>query len=163
MDGVPHIAPGEIEPGKTYTYEFVAGPFGCHLYHCHSAALKRHIHKGLYGAFAIDPDPARYTGREQALARRRNHREAECQEINEIVMVMNAFDTDFDGENEVYAVNTVAFHYMAHPIAVRREQQQRIYLINLTEFDPVNSLHLHGNFFDYYDHGTSLDPTARTM
>ena len=30
-------------------------------------------------------------------------------------MVMNGFDTNFDGENEVYAVNTVAFHYQKHP------------------------------------------------
>ena len=30
-------------------------------------------------------------------------------------MVMNGFDTNFDNENEVYAVNTVAFHYARHP------------------------------------------------
>jgi FtsP/CotA-like multicopper oxidase with cupredoxin domain len=39
----------------------------------------------------------------------------------------------------------------------------RIYLINVTEFDPVNSFHLHGNFFDYYDCGTTLTPTLRTV
>ena len=78
-------------------------------------------------------------------------------------MVMNAFDTDFDGENEVYAVNTVAFHYMKHPIPVDRTRPIRVYLINITEFDPVNSLHLHANFFDYYDHGTTLEPTLRRI
>jgi FtsP/CotA-like multicopper oxidase with cupredoxin domain len=31
------------------------------------------------------------------------------------------------------------------------------------EFDPLNSFHLHGNFFDYYDHGTTLTPTLRTV
>ena len=35
-------------------YEFVADPVGLHLYHCHSLPLKRHIHKGLYGAVIID-------------------------------------------------------------------------------------------------------------
>ena len=35
-------------------------PFGCHLYHCHSTPLKRHIHKGLYGAFIVNPDPAKH-------------------------------------------------------------------------------------------------------
>ncbi len=34
-------------------------------------------------------------------------------------MVMNAFDTNFDSENEFYAVNTVAFHYAKHPIRSR--------------------------------------------
>ena len=28
---------------------------GFHLYHCHATPLKKHIHKGLYGAFIIDP------------------------------------------------------------------------------------------------------------
>ena len=28
---------------------------------------------------------------------------------------------------------------------------------------PLNSFHLHGNFFDYYDHGTTLTPTLRTV
>lgn len=50
MDGVPGAGPGEIQPGQEFVYEFDAYPFGCHLYHCHAAPLKRHIHKGLYGA-----------------------------------------------------------------------------------------------------------------
>ena len=45
-----------IEPGGEFVYEFDARPFGCHLYHCHTLPLKRHIHKGLYGTFIIDPD-----------------------------------------------------------------------------------------------------------
>jgi FtsP/CotA-like multicopper oxidase with cupredoxin domain len=30
----------------------------------------------------------------------------------------------------------------------------RIYLVNLTEFDPINSFHLHGMFFDAFRTGT---------
>jgi FtsP/CotA-like multicopper oxidase with cupredoxin domain len=52
---------------------------------------------------------------------------------------------------------------MASPIVVNRDQLQRIYLVNLTEFDPINSLHIHANFFDYYDHGTTLTPTLKTV
>ena len=43
------------EPGRSFTYEFPARPYGMHLYHCHATPLKKHIHKGLYGAFIIDP------------------------------------------------------------------------------------------------------------
>jgi FtsP/CotA-like multicopper oxidase with cupredoxin domain len=57
MDGIPGA--GMVQPGETFTYEVEATPFGCHLYHCHALPLKRHIHKGLYGALVIDPDPAR--------------------------------------------------------------------------------------------------------
>jgi FtsP/CotA-like multicopper oxidase with cupredoxin domain len=73
-------------------------------------------------------------------------------------MVMNGFDTNFDRSNEVYAVNTVAFAYMDEPIQVKRGELVRIYLVNALEFDPVNSFHIHANFFDYYPTGTRLEP-----
>jgi len=134
MDGVFEV----VEPGQQYVYEFDAEPFGLHLYHCHAVPLKRHIHKGLYGVFLIDPKQ----GRPPA---------------HEMVMVMNAFDTNFDNENEVYAVNTVAFHYQRHPIPIRLGELNRIYLVNITEFDLINSFHLHGNFFRLYRTGTDLE------
>jgi FtsP/CotA-like multicopper oxidase with cupredoxin domain len=163
MDGVPGAGAGMIHPGGRTTYEFEARPFGCHLYHCHASPLKRHIHKGLYGAFIVDPDPARYSGEEAEIARTRNHLYPENGRYHEMVMVMNAFDTNFDGENEIYAANSIAFAYMNRPIPIRRDQVQRLYLVNMTEFDPINSLHLHANFFDYYDHGTTLKPTLKTV
>ncbi|HUF10059.1 MAG TPA: multicopper oxidase domain-containing protein [Rhodothermales bacterium] len=163
MDGIAGVGAGEIHPGKSTVYEFDAVPFGCHLYHCHSNPLKRHIHKGLYGAFIVDPDPAKYSGEQRQMAEARNHMYPACQEIRETVMVMNGFDTNFDGDNEVYAANTVAFAYMDRMIPVERKQRQRLYLVNITEFDPINSFHLHANFFSYYDHGTTLEPTLPTV
>lgn len=164
MDGIPGVGRGSINPGETFVYEFDARPFGCHLYHCHALPLKRHIHKGLYGAFIVDPDPEKYSGEEREVAKTRNHQYPENQIVNEMVMVMNGFDTNFDGDNEVYAVNSIAFGYgMQSPIVIDRAQLQRIYLINITEFDPINSLHIHANFFDYYDHGTTFTPTLKTV
>jgi FtsP/CotA-like multicopper oxidase with cupredoxin domain len=162
MDGVPNIGPGMIYPGDSFTYEFDAFPFGSHIYHCHAIPLKRHIHKGLYGAFIIDPDPERHPDQAD-IARSRLLGSPENQRWQELVMVMNAFDTNFDEENEVYAANTVAHAYMHKPIRIERDRPVRVYLSNLVEFDPINSLHLHGNFFDYYDHGTTLTPTHRTV
>lgn len=160
MDGVPGA--GAVEPGGSFVYEFDAFPFGCHLYHCHAAPLKRHIHKGLYGAFIIDPDPARHP--EQAVvARSRLLGSKDNERWQEFAMVMNAFDTNFDGENEIYAINSIAFAYSNRPIRVQRERPIRVYLVNITEFDPINSFHIHANFFDYYDHGTTLTPTHRTI
>ncbi|MDX1600196.1 MAG: multicopper oxidase domain-containing protein [Anaerolineales bacterium] len=163
MDGVPGIGDGMIAPGDSTIYEFDAFPFGCHLYHCHSTPLKRHIHKGLYGAFVIDPDPEKYEGEEHEIAKTRNHNYPENNRYNEMMMVMNGFDTNFDDENEIYALNTVAFAYKDKPIRIKASQRQRLYLINVTEFDPINSLHLHANFFDYYDHGTTFEPTLKTV
>lgn len=164
MDGIPGVGRGNINPGETFVYEFDAKPFGCHLYHCHALPLKRHIHKGLYGAFIVDPDPDKYEGEEREIAKTRNHQYPENEDIHEMVMIMNGFDTNFDGDNEVYAVNSIAFAYgMDSPIVIKKHKLQRIYLVNITEFDPINSLHIHANFFDYYDHGTTLKPTLKTV
>ena len=160
MDGVPGA--GEILPGETFTYELQARPFGCHLYHCHSMPLKRHIHKGLYGVIIIDPDPERHP-EHRDVARSRLLGTPENAAWQELVMVMNGFDTNFDDENEFYAVNTIPHAYAKRPIRIDKRRPVRLYLANLTEFDPVNSLHLHANFFDYYDHGTTLTPTLRTV
>ena len=160
MDGVPGA--GEAAPGESFVYEFDAFPFGCHLYHCHSVPLKRHIHKGLYGAFIVDPDPARHP-EQNATAASRLLGTAENALWQEFVVVMNGFDTNFDEENEVYAANTVAHAYAHKPIVIERQRPVRIYLVNVTEFDPINSFHLHANFFDYYDTGTTLMPTLKTV
>ena len=139
MDG--SRAAHQVMPGDRFVYEFDAEPFGLHLYHCHANPLKRHVHKGLYGVFIVDPRDS-----ETAPAR---------PPADELVMVMNAFDTNFDAENEVYAVNSVASFHMYEPIRVTVGELVRIYLVNLTEFDLVNSLHLHGMFFDVNRTGTS--------
>ena len=133
MDGVSEIVP----TGGTFTYEFHAEPFGLFLYHCHVMPIKAHIHKGLYGAFIVDPAQPRPPARE-------------------MIMVMNGFDTDLDGENEFYTVNGVANYYAAHPIPIKAGELVRVYLVNLTEFDLINSLHLHANMFRLYRTGTSL-------
>jgi FtsP/CotA-like multicopper oxidase with cupredoxin domain len=143
MDGTPLNQP-MVKPGEEFTYEFTAEPYGCHLYHCHAVPLKRHIHKGMYGAFIVDPIGGRPPARE-------------------FMMIMNAFDTNFDNANEIYAVNTVGFEFANRPIPIKLGELVRIYLINVLEFDLVNSFHLHANMFDYYDHGTTLKPTLRRV
>ena len=142
-DGIPGVGAGNVGPGGSTTYEFDATPFGLHLYHCHSTPLAEHIAKGLYGAFIIDP--------------KKRRRKAE-----ELVMVMNGFDTNFDRSNEVYAVNSIAFAFVDRPIRVRRGQLVRMYVVNALEFDFVNSFHVHANFFDYYPTGTRLEPSEFT-
>jgi FtsP/CotA-like multicopper oxidase with cupredoxin domain len=160
MDGVPGA--GVIGPGEEFVYEFDAKPFGCHLYHCHALPLARHIHKGMYGLFVIDPDPARRPDHIE-VAKSRLLGSPENAQWQEMAMVMNAFDTNFDGENEFYACNTVAHCYAKEPIKVVKGRPVRIYLVNLVEFDPINSFHLHANFFDYYEQGTTLTPTLKTV
>jgi FtsP/CotA-like multicopper oxidase with cupredoxin domain len=146
MDGVFDAASGVVQPGAKYTYEFDAEPFGVHLYHCHTTPLAKHISKGLYGAFIIDPK----VGRPRA--------------DREFVMVMSGYDVDFDGKNDFYVVNGIPFHYDLDKNLIRLKVGElvRIYLVNVLEFDPINSFHLHANFFQYYPTGTSLTPSEFT-
>jgi FtsP/CotA-like multicopper oxidase with cupredoxin domain len=141
MDG--SLPEHEVKPGGRFVYEFDAEPYGMHLYHCHASPLKRHIHKGLYGVFIVDPRTARAAA-------------------DEMIMVMNGFDTNFDADNEVYAVNTIAHHFMHEPIRVEVGRLTRMYVVNLTEFDLINSLHLHGMFFDVFRTGTSMSSSETT-
>ena len=161
MDGI-NSSNGLIGPGEEFIYEFDAKPFGCHLYHCHALPLTRHMHKGMYGAFIIDPDPEKHPEHE-SVAKSRLLGSPENKEWQELIMVMNAFDTNFDGENEFYAVNTVANHFHNHPIRIEKSRPIRVYLVNVTEFDPINSFHLHANFYNYFDHGTTLTPTLHMV
>lgn len=143
MDGVAGQGAGEIPPGGVTVYEFDAQPAGLHLYHCHVRPLAEHIAKGLYGAFIIDPAGGR-------------------SEADELVMVMNGFDTNFDRVNELYAANTIPFAYMNEPIRLKLGEPVRLYLVNILEYDLINSFHLHGNFFDWYPTGTSKSPSEFT-
>ena len=145
MDGVPGSGPGgQIDPGKDFTYEFDAFPFGLHLYHCHTFPLARHIAKGLYGTFIIDPAQGRPAV------------------DHEFVMVQSGYDVDFDDANDFYQVNGIPFHFQLNPIQIRVNEKVRIYLVNILEFDLVNSFHLHANFFDHFPTGTSLTPRDYT-
>ena len=139
MDGVFEM----ISPGGEFTYEFTAEPFGVFPYHCHMTPLEEHIAHGLYGVFIVDPKTARPPA-------------------DEMVMVMNGYDTDFDTENNFYTVNGVPYYYMHHPVQIQKDKLVRIYLVNMLEFDPVNNFHLHANMFNYYPSGTRLQPDELT-
>jgi FtsP/CotA-like multicopper oxidase with cupredoxin domain len=140
MDGVFEIVGSG---GGKFTYEFEAGPVGVHPYHCHVMPLEEHISRGLYGVFIVDPKE----GREPA---------------DEMVMVLNGFDTDFDTENNFYSANTIPFYYQHHPIQINTNELIRIYVVNMVEFDPINNLHLHGNLYHYYPTGTDTVPSFYT-
>ena len=222
MGGYPG---GAISPGRSYTYEFIAQPYGTYPYHCHVDPIADHINRGLYGMMIIDPKEPR-------------------PQMSEMAMLLNGYDLDLDLEgptkippaalfqaieqddnegsnmtdgalsnetsmdanmtdgalsnetsmdanmthvssnmqhadeednggedevteeddggvdriNEIYTVNGKAFDYMMNPIVLQTGKPYRIYVVNMLEFDLVNSFHLHGAMFDYYTAGT--DETA---
>jgi manganese oxidase len=139
MDGVAT----SVLPGDDFTYEFTAEPFGVYPYHCHVDPLDQHIGRGLFGAMIFDPPEPRPPARE-------------------IVLVMTGHDLNGDGENEIYTVNGIANYFMKYPIALKVGELVRIYLVNMTDIDAINSLHIHANMFQVFPSGTSLQPSVLT-
>jgi len=187
---------GTISPGRSFTYEFVAGPYGVYPYYCHVEPMADHINRGLYGMMIIDPKEPR-------------------PRMTEMAMLLNGYGLDLDLEgpitlppvdsidgvetnmpmnsssnnntnastnmsnmndvsvpsipesgnsksasrekrvNEIYTVNGKAFDYMMNPIVLHTGEPYRVYIVNMLEFDSVNSIHVHGAMFDYYSAGTN--------
>jgi manganese oxidase len=138
MDGTD-----SIRRGKTTVYEFDAEPYGVHPYHCHVAPVSRHVGKGLYGLFIVDPPEGR-------------------PDADEMVMVMGAYDLDDDRVNELYAFNGIPNYYRDHPIPIYQNQLVRLYLLNMVEFDPAITFHIHANMFQVYRTGLSLEPSEES-
>ncbi|MGI0031219.1 MAG: multicopper oxidase domain-containing protein, partial [Nitrososphaeraceae archaeon] len=76
MGGYPG---GAISPGRSYTYEFIAQPYGVYPYHCHVDPIADHINRGLYGMMIIDPKEPR-------------------PQMSEMAMLLNGYDLDLDLE-----------------------------------------------------------------
>lgn len=183
---------GTISPGRSFTYEFIAKPYGVYPYYCHVEPIADHINRGLYGMIIIDPLEPR-------------------PQMEEMAMLLNGYDLDLDLEgptklppvlsieepdakltinsssndttnmnisdvtkppndeenideentvreervNEIYTVNGKAFDYMMNPIVLYTGKPYRAYVINMLEFDSVNSIHVHGAMFEWYSAGTN--------
>jgi FtsP/CotA-like multicopper oxidase with cupredoxin domain len=137
MDGWEPIPPG----GET-TYDIDAGPAGVHPYHCHVQPLAEHIGRGLYGMFIVDPPGGRPAA-------------------TEVALVLGGFAVD-GVRNAVVAWNGVAGFYHRHPIKVGMGELVRCYVLNMVEYEPVASFHLHAQTFDVYPTGTGSRPSTHT-
>lgn len=133
----------KIYAGKTTVYEFDAEPFGVQLYHCHVGNVARHISRGLYGMFIIDPPG----GRPPA---------------DEVVLIMAGYDLQRQNQNQIYAFNGIPDYYMKHPIVVKQNRLVRMYVLNMIEYDASVAFHLHANMFDVYRTGRTLEPSEET-
>lgn len=137
MDGWEPIPSG----GET-VYEIEAGPAGVHPYHCHTMPLAEHIARGLYGMMIVDPPG----GRPPAL---------------EISLLLSGFSNEEIGRNGIVAWNGIAGFYDRFPIKVDRNELVRAYVVNMLEYEPLASFHLHAETFDVYPAGMGEEPAFR--
>jgi FtsP/CotA-like multicopper oxidase with cupredoxin domain len=182
MDGT-FGASGDIPPGERFTYQFVAGPVGLYPYHCHVAPILDHINRGLYGAMIIDPKEPRPAANEMMMMMNSydldlnedmspTFRVPTAAEANQIMYPDEDLTPEeqeearpkleVDRGNEIYTINGKANQYMNDPIELVKGEPVRIYLLSMTEFDPVNSFHLHSGMFNFTASGTMTTPPTLT-
>lgn len=137
MDGWEPIPAG----GET-VYEIVAGPAGVHPYHCHTMPLAEHVSRGLYGMMIVDPPGGRPPAQEVAL-------------------LLSGFSGGDIGRNGIVAWNGVAGFYSEFPIKVTRAEPVRAFVVNMLEYEPLASFHLHAQTFDVYPAGMGETPAFR--
>lgn len=131
-----------IPAGGEVVYEIVAGPAGVHPFHCHTMPLAEHVSRGLYGMMIVDPPRGR-------------------PEAEEVTLLLSGFSNDEIGRNGIVAWNGVAGFYHDHPIKVNRRGLVRAYVVNMLEYEPLGSFHLHAQTFDVYPAGMGDSPAFR--
>jgi nitrite reductase (NO-forming) len=53
----PNVAFGDVFPGKSVSYTFLANDPGVFMYHCGTKPVLMHIANGMYGAIVVEPKP----------------------------------------------------------------------------------------------------------
>ena len=59
MDGVPGLTQDAVQPGETFTYEYIAEDAGTYWYHSHQHSSLQ-VDKGLYGALVVEEKEKEY-------------------------------------------------------------------------------------------------------
>lgn len=122
MDGDDSQA---VAPGGSFTYEFVAGPAGAYVYHCH-VDTPVHVPMGLYGQFIVDPKSGWPGG------------DAD----RELFAVFSDWNPKHNATAETYLFNGRAFPYTV-PLQVEEGERVRVFMSSMSDF-PVAG-HLHGH------------------
>lgn len=133
MDGVPGVTQNPIQPGGTFTYEFVAKPAGTYWYHSHFEGDVQ-VSAGLYAPFIIDPKEP----------------DANPPAVDKTLMISESLlrggqtyaPMPMGGmEPNYFTINGKAFP-ATETINVKKGQLVRLRLINAGQF--IHPMHLHG-------------------
>jgi FtsP/CotA-like multicopper oxidase with cupredoxin domain len=136
MDGVPGMTQEPIQPGETFTYEFIARPAGTFMYHSHYEGDIQ-VSVGLYAPFIIDPKEP----------------ETNPPAVDKILMLSEWLVRDgltyaampMSGmEPNYFTINGKAFP-ATETITVRKGEVVRLRLIGIGQF--IHPMHLHGFAF----------------
>jgi FtsP/CotA-like multicopper oxidase with cupredoxin domain len=133
MDGVPGVTQDPIQPGETFTYEFIAKPAGTFMYHSHFEGDIQ-VGAGLYAPMIIDPKEP----------------EANPPDVDKVLMISEWLQRDgqtfaampMSGmEPNFFTINGKAFP-ATEEITVKKGERVRLRFIGIGQF--IHPMHLHG-------------------
>jgi FtsP/CotA-like multicopper oxidase with cupredoxin domain/Cu/Ag efflux protein CusF len=172
MDGVPDFTQAAVSPGRSFTYDFVAGHPGTFFYHCH-VVPEVHVLMGLAGMLIIEPKrPHNYfrhlvigAGRVRDLAKA--EREAGYSReyslvyqdfddrLNKIptlykspLAIERAMDRDYDNARrlpDVFTLDGRSFPYTLRDTPIEVASGDRVLLRVLNAGARMLDLHFHGH------------------
>lgn len=133
MDGVPGVTQDPIQPGESFTYEFIAKPAGTFMYHSHFEGDVQ-VSAGLYAPFIIEPKEL----------------EANPPVVDKVLMISESRMVDGETyapmpmggmEPNYFTINGKSFP-ATETITVKKGDLVRLRLIAIGQF--IHPMHLHG-------------------
>lgn len=135
----PQKAYKSIDPGAELKFRFVAGHPGAFMYHCGTKPVLRHVGAGMAGAMIVRPRGLKPVDRELWLTQQEFYLGEPNGDASVDKMVAKTPD--------VVAFNGFASQYLKRPIAVRRGERIRVWLVNAGTSLP-SYFHVIGSVFD---------------
>jgi FtsP/CotA-like multicopper oxidase with cupredoxin domain len=143
------------------------------------APVEEHISRGLYGMMIIDPPTPRppaiemvgmlnsYSFSYQGVNGSGHFPPtvpATMKEIRDNLSDVIANSDEGNGpDNQFYSINGMPFGYTGpNEIKLQTNTPYRMYIVNMVEFDPVNSFHIHGTMMNFTESGTLTSPKVYT-
>jgi FtsP/CotA-like multicopper oxidase with cupredoxin domain/plastocyanin len=169
MDGVPGVTQDPIQPGETFTYEFVAKPAGTRWYHSHQDPEVQ-VPLGLYGPLIVEPRDIAPAAGQLAPVRYDREYTVMLQEwalglTPEVAMGVEGAVPPKTHSKEIdrdlFLMNGRASDGIL-PLQIKQGQRMRIRLINAGSL--VHSIHLHGHQFKIVaTDGNPVPPAAQLI
>jgi FtsP/CotA-like multicopper oxidase with cupredoxin domain/plastocyanin len=169
MDGVPGVTQDPIQPGETFTYEFVAKPAGTRWYHSHQDP-EMQVPLGLYGPLIVEPRDIAPAAGQPAPVRYDREYTVMLQEwalglTPEVAMGVEGAVPPKTHSKEIdrdlFLMNGRASDGIL-PLQIKQGQRMRIRLINAGSL--VHSIHLHGHQFKIVaTDGNPVPPAAQLI
>lgn len=124
-----------VQPGQSFTFEFVANHPGIFAYHCGTEPMLMHIGNGMYGAIIVDPADGRAPAKEYVLVQSEWYKDP------------NGLKEMEEGQPIAVAFNGKAAQYMNDPLPAKVGEKVRLYVANPGP-NHFSAFHVVGTMFD---------------